>query len=411
MLDILRLVNFAPKQIFAFIANTIKMIKKYLKDYCVGCGLCEAIGKAHCIEDEKGFYHPDTGDEKWLDAVCPSGGEQQGMMEFRKIWGRSKAIYYGWSSDPKVRRIASSGGVITEVSSWLLEKHKVEGVIHTCPNPEDQTKTISCISTNRNELIRRSGSRYAISHPLAILKALDRTKRYAFVGKPCDVATLNNFIKVQPEWKNIIIYTISFFCAGMPSQDAQSKLLEHLGCPKEKLKTLRYRGDGWPGYTTAIEYSDKEYRTDYATSWGKILGRDIMKMCRFCLDGIGETADISCGDAWYLTPDKKPNFSESKGRNVIFARTDLGEATIGSIIADGKIIVEPACVDDLKYIQTYQWDRRATMVDKRAGMKLMGRSFPKYKHSNMIQYGRLVPLRRHLRILGGIVKRVIIDRL
>ncbi|MBP3358357.1 MAG: Coenzyme F420 hydrogenase/dehydrogenase, beta subunit C-terminal domain, partial [Opitutales bacterium] len=85
---------------------------------------------------------------------------------------------------------------------------------------------------------------------------------------------------------------------------------------------------------------------------------------------IGEMADISCGDAWYLTPDKKPDFTEAEGRNVIFARTDIGKNLLDAIIKDGGLQVTPTTVDDLKYIQTYQWDRRATMVDKMLVMRL-----------------------------------------
>ena len=97
-----------------------------------------------------------------------------------------------------------------------------------------------------------------------------------------------------------------------------------MGCDG-KIKSLRYRGDGWPGYATATQYDGKVFKMDYNTSWGQILGRDIMKMCRFCLDGIGEMADISCCDAWYLTNDNKPDFSEADGRNAVFCRSKLGD--------------------------------------------------------------------------------------
>ena len=43
---------------------------------------------------------------------------------------------------------------------------------------------------------------------------------------------------------------MSFFCAGLPSIDAQKKLLEEMGC-NSRVVSLRYRGNGWPGYATA----------------------------------------------------------------------------------------------------------------------------------------------------------------
>ncbi|MDO4557121.1 MAG: coenzyme F420 hydrogenase/dehydrogenase beta subunit N-terminal domain-containing protein, partial [Lachnospiraceae bacterium] len=42
-------------------------------------------------------------------------------MDFSKIWEKKEKIYVEWSTDVKVRKIVSSGGVLTEIASWLLE--------------------------------------------------------------------------------------------------------------------------------------------------------------------------------------------------------------------------------------------------------------------------------------------------
>lgn len=382
-------------------------MKKYLSEYCVGCGLCESCAKASCNVDEKGFMHPQEGDENWLKAVCPSAGRQQKWMDFSDIWGRTRSVYYGWSAEQHTRQMASSGGVITEIASWMLENKIADAVLHICTDPDDPTKTICCESTSREEVTLRSGSRYAISHPLQYISNIDHRKRYVFIGKPCDVAALRNYMEIDTELGKSIILTLSFFCAGLPSTTAQDKLIAHLGCSKDNLVSLRYRGDGWPGYTTAVDRYGRNYQTDYATSWGSILGRDIMKMCRFCLDGIGEAADISCGDAWHLTPEKKPDFRESDGRNVIFARTEKGEKLLDEIVKDGRVCVSPAPVENLKYIQMYQWDRRATMVDKVLAMRLLGRSVPRYNLKNLFLYAKKVSIKRHYAIFKGTVKRIL----
>ena len=218
-------------------------------------------------------------------------------------------------------------------------------------------------------------------------------------------------MKIEPKLQKSIPYTLSFFCAGTPSVKAQQSLLDYVGCSKGTLKSLRYRGDGWPGYTIAIDLAGEKYQTDYNTSWGKILGRDLMKMCRFCLDGLGEAADISCGDAWYLTPDKQPDFSEGDGRNIIFARTETGKNLLNAVVTEGKLITQPAIMDDLKYIQTYQNDRRATMVDKMIALKVMGHSFTKYKFKNIWKYRKAVTLRKHCSVLKGTALRIIKRRI
>ena len=380
---------------------------KKLESYCVGCGLCEAIGKAQCKEDKKGFRYPVSGDESWLNQVCPAGGSQQSRMDFGKIWGRSEAAWYCWSNDEKIRHSASSGGILTETASWLLNKHYVDAVIHVAADPDDPTRTVCCLSHNREELLSHCGSRYAISHPLEILADLDFSERYAFIGKPCDVVALKNYMKVNEEIKKSIPYTLSFFCAGLPSVDAQNSLVDFLGVPKDKLQSLRYRGEGWPGYTIAKDIDGETYQTDYNTSWGKILGRDIMRACRFCLDGIGEAADISCGDAWYLTKDKKPDFTEAEGRNIIFARTKRGKELLGEMIQGNAITVSEAPLDELKFIQRYQMERRATMVDKIFALKLFRKPAPDYKLRNLHKYAGEVSLKKHLSVMKGTAARII----
>lgn len=380
---------------------------KVIHDYCVGCGLCQSLEKAELVEDKKGYMSPVTGDRKWLYDVCPAGGSQCRNMDFEHIWGRTESVYYAWSFDPILRKKASSGGALTEIASYLLESHRVDAVLHTCAANEDPTKTVVCISTTRDELIARSGSRYAISRPLSMIANLDDKKKYAFIGKPCDVTALKNYQRINPDAAQMITITLSFFCAGLPSQDAQVKLIREMGCDG-KIKSLRYRGDGWPGYATATQYDGKVFKMDYNTSWGQILGRDIMKMCRFCLDGIGEMADISCCDAWYLTNDNKPDFSEADGRNAVFCRSKLGEQIIKECSQSGKLVVSdfPDYEDKLQYMQFYQRDRRATMFAKYLAMKLCFKPFPRYR-IKVLKYQKDISLMRRLKILKGTIERVL----
>lgn len=380
---------------------------KAIHDYCVGCGLCQSIGKAELVKDKKGYMSPVAGEQNWLYDVCPAGGSQCRSMDFAHIWGKTESVYYAYSSDPIIRKKASSGGALTEIASYLLESHKVDAILHTCADGEDPTKTVVCVSTSRDELIDRSGSRYAISYPLSTIASLDDKKRYAFIGKPCDVTALKNYQRSSPEIAQMIPIALSFFCAGLPSLNAQEKLIREMGCTG-KIETLRYRGDGWPGYAAAMQYDGKVFKMDYNTSWGKILGRDIMKMCRFCLDGIGEMADIACCDAWYLTNDNKPNFSEAEGRNAVFCRSNLGEQIVKEVSKAGKLVVSDFSdyEDKLKYMQFYQHDRRATMFAKYLAMKMCFKPFPKYT-VKIFKYQKGVSLMRRLRILKGTIGRVV----
>lgn len=380
---------------------------KQISDYCVGCGFCKAKGKAEICTNTKGYYEVASGDIDWLKQVCPSGGKQVERFS-GTIWGRYEALYLGWSEDHQVRKQASSGGVLTELAAYLLEQKIVDGIIHTQADESDPTKTKSHISFTRNELISRCGSRYAISHPLEIIEGLDLSKKYVLIGKPCDVDALTNAFSLYPELREAIVLTMSFFCAGLPSFDAQNKLLRALGCEKEKCRILRYRGDGWPGFTTACDDQGKEYKMDYDSSWGKILGRDLMLMCRFCINGIGETADISCADGWYLSENGKPDFSEHEGRNIIFARTKEGHELIEKASNEGKLHIEkfPDAETVLPKIQFIHESKRQSIIAKKAAMKLFSRPFPKYPNKVMKQYSKTASVVFKLKIFKGTVDRI-----
>ncbi len=180
-----------------------------------------------------------------------------------------------------------------------------------------------------------------------------------------------------------------------------------MGCSEANVKTLNYRGDGWPGYTTAST-EDKEYKMSYMDSWGKILGRDTRKFCRFCLDGIGEMADISCGDYWYL--DKgRPDFSEhSDGRNIIFARTSKGEEILTEIKENILHLEKLNRLDDLFLVQAPQCERKATIFTKILALKLIHKPIPFFNLSDLRGYASYAKVKVHFRYFLGMIKRYLI---
>ena len=233
-------------------------------------------------------------------------------------------------------------------------------------------------------------------------------RRYAFIGKPCDVVALRNYQKINPDNRKVIPILLSFFCMGLPSVQAQEKLLTALDSDMERCMSLTYRGNGWPGYATAVNKDGTSKKIDYDSSWGKILGRDLMPACRFCLDGIGEAADISCGDAWYVSGDGRPDFSEHEGRNIVFARTSEGLNILQEMMDEGNATFEK--VEDLESylstIQKSQFFRRASMSSRIAALRIMRKPYPKYPKELMNSYNKGIPLKEKLRVFLGTCKRI-----
>ena len=384
------------------------MRKSCINEYCTGCGLCEAIGISRLENDSRGFSHPCQADAEELRKICPSGGTYTNAMSGNNVWGSCLEVCIGWSNDPQLRMKASSGGVLTELAAYMLENHYVDEVMHTAVDDTSPTKTVTVFSRTRSELESRCGSRYSISHPLNRIGEIDLEKKYLFIGKPCDVIALRNYCALEPKIKKAIPYMFSFFCAGLPSNDAQKQLLQKMGISLDECKSLRYRGEGWPGYATAVSCTGQVSKMEYRQAWGKTLGRDIMKACRVCLDGIGEMADISCGDAWYMNEDQTPDFSEHEGRNIVFARSKEGVELLKNAINDGVIHTEkiPDYDTYLRKIQRYQYERKATMQVKLRMLRLFGKNPPKYSSKVLQKYSRTIDQRIKRQIALGTIKRI-----
>lgn len=333
---------------------------------CLGCGLCEAVskGKIKMILADNGFYKPsgiETG--KWDDVinkVCPGINVlNKNRAKHFSIWGNVLQVSNAWATDTELRRISSSGGVTSSLAIYLLETHQVDGVLHVGVQEGSHLYNKLYVSRNREDIMRLCGSRYAPANVFSdITNVLDSFGRdtFAFIGKPCDIAALKNFMAVYPQYEGRIKFFLAIFCAGMPSYNATERAIDTFKKNATPL-TLRYRGDGWPGYFT-VTYSDGSFcRMTYNESWGKILGREVGFRCKICADGIGLLADIASGDAWN-TKDGYPDFTEADGRNFCFIRTTSGLRLFEEAEKAGYIVTEKLNVSEVKDMQRPQYMRR-----------------------------------------------------
>lgn len=379
------------------------------KEYCAGCGLCHSAESVQ-YSYKNGFFKPELQEDNFgfCEEVCPAAGNWLKEIDSKKKWGRYINASVTWSSDPQLRFNASSGGTITAISEYLLKKKLVDEIIHTSVSKQSQIKTEYTKSKSIEELRDKTGSRYTVSSPLIeLLQCVSLNKKYAVVGKPCDILALRRYLKAHQELNKNIVYLISFFCAGVPSENANRKLLNQLKTNEQECRHLIYRGEGWPGFATAIDGNGNKHSMSYNDSWGKILGRDINKFCRFCMDGIGEFADISCGDAWYMEQDGTPDFNEHDGRNITFSRTKKGDELLKMCVNDGVLVSETYEIDNLKCIQKYQYERRSQVYSRVLGMKLCGRKTPYYSLKTLRKFTHDLNEIQILKGIAGTIKRVV----
>lgn len=388
---------------------------KVFSEYCTGCGLCHSVLDVSFVKDDKGFLVPQLSDKEdgFCRKVCPASGNALNNYQDGSIWGTRHSSFLGWSTNNTIRNDSSSGGVITSICIYLLENHYVDGIIQTQKSNLDLRKTVTVVSRTKEDVLKCMGSRYTASSPLQNLDRLMKDdETYAFVGKPCDVSALRIYInEIEPKLQNKIKYLLSFFCAGQPSIDANNKLIRALGGDDLKdCLDLQYRGNGWPGLAILTKKEGSQQTIDYETSWMKILGRDVRKCCRFCSDGTGELADISCGDAWYIGANGKPDFTEHPGRNVVFARTEIGDNLLKNACRDKRLVLENFEPEKefLHKMQPYHYTRKASLLTYKWALKLCGRSFPAYDNEKLINFARGFSFKQKILRFGGTIQRVLI---
>lgn len=391
---------------------------QYFKSFCTGCGLCHSIVGTEIRYTEKGFLVPKSIriiDTEFMNKICmASGAFWKNNNDEYKVWGKlERKPFYAYSNNPVLRKKASSGGVVSEIAIYLIKNDLVDGIIESKASFESQIKTQVVVNNSVEEILECCGSRYTTSSPLLDIKSLlKKGKRYAFIGKPCDVIAVRNWKSIDADIDYQIPYLISFLCAGVPSKQAEYKLLNALNTSEQDCTDLVYRGNGWPGFTISRSRHGETGRLLYADSWGKILGRDVAYPCRFCYDGIGEAADIACGDGWYIK-DGKPDFCEHEGRNIVFVRTKIGNEIIDGMTKTGTItcVLTDNPFQDLIQIQNYQYIRRITMREKLLALRLFKRPIPAYSKIMMKRLGNEASFRTRMRILIGTLKRLYDNRI
>jgi coenzyme F420 hydrogenase subunit beta len=329
-------------------------------------------------------------------------------------WGPVLAAWQGHAADDEIRYRGSSGGAVTALALFALQSGQVQGVAHIAARTDDPRLNEAVISHDRAGLLRGAGSRYAQASPTEALGAIAAGDvPVAFVGKPCDVASVAKAAGADAGLAAKLPLTIAIFCAGAPNLNATEKLLDRLKVPKgARLTDLRYRGAGWPGLMQArwvnedgVEVTSKGI--PYGEGWGGILQSERRWRCRICTDHTGAFADISVGDPWH-TP---PAGHEDAGRSLIVARTARGLALVEAAIAAGVLVAAPEGRDAIAKAQPglaatlgAVWGRRLVM--RGAGMPVPAdRGLPLWKH------WLALPVRAKVSSVAGTVRRIVKTRL
>lgn len=384
---------------------------------CLGCGACISAcpeGALTLVDVRAEGLRPLADPNKCARCgqcikVCPGvevespGSDGPVIEELQQAWGTVLEVWEGFATDSEVRFRGSSGGVVTALSLYCLEKRQMEGVLHIGPRVGAPLTNEAVVSHSRDELLSRSGSRYAPAAPCIALDQLSTDARpHVFVGKPCDVAALRKFQALQYGRSNQVALAISIFCAGTPSTEGTERVLEVLGVEPDQVEQFRYRGCGWPGRTVATTKTSGEAgpSLSYEESWGTTLCKHTPFRCRLCPDPTGELADISCGDPWYR--EIEPG---DPGRSLVLVRTPVGRDILHGAMEAGYVQLEWTEPSTLPRSQQAVLRKRQHLWGRLMALRLFRAPVPRYRGFSLFSNWRNLSIRDKIRSVLGTVRR------
>ena len=291
-------------------------------DKCAGCMACIDIcpKNAISIQEKLKSYNAIIDENLCIECNrCHVICQENHPAEFQKsiMW------YQGWAEESEIRMMGSSGGLASALSKRFIRDG---GIVWSCVFENgvfgfEQAQTI-------DELVKFSGSKYVKSNPVGAYKAIRQSliaeNKVLFIGLPCQVSSLKNFVGAKLATK---LYTVDLICHGSPSPQVLEIFLEQYGYKLSELKDIRFRKKNhFQLYNS--DYGAKEYKSiapngvtdQYLISF--LNGICYTENCYSCNYARTErVSDITIGDSW---GSELSEVEQKKGISLILCQTKKG---------------------------------------------------------------------------------------
>lgn len=308
---------------------TSQSLKKIVDGgFCVGCGACAYQNKSKMNLNDYGEYKPDISIDKPIndsssydsDAVCPFlrpdlnedviGKEHFGDHAVHDTHiGYNISSYAAYAKQDDFREGGTSGGMGTWIGVELLRRGLIDGVIHAkTADPNDEGGAFFKYDISRSDVAIKEGAKTRY-HVLEISKVMAEVReqpgRYLFIGVPCFCKAVRRLQKIDPVINQRIAFVVSLVCGHYKSVNWTRSLAWGAGVHPNELSAFQYR-------TKAPDIPARAYVFRATDRFGKITQKDssevvggkfnsgamMLNACNYCDDVVGETADLTIGDAW-----------------------------------------------------------------------------------------------------------------
>ena len=293
-------------------------MKKFVceENLCTGCRACmdKCAKNAISIKDNLDFFNAVIDENKCVDCgachkVCPNNSPVE--LKEQLSW------HQGWADSSEERKKSSSGGFATVLSKSFIQNG---GIVCSCAFAEGDFIFKAVETEEEAECFR--GSKYVKSNPEGIYKKvkvfLQSQKRVLFIGLPCQVAAIKNFVGEQNQ-KNL--YTVDLICHGTPSVKILEKYLAQYNIKLGEVKNISFRTkNSFMLKKNEKPIIDSRIQDTYTMTFLSSLNyTENCYSCKYATDR--RVGDITIGDSWgsELTEEIE------KGISLVMCQTEKGE--------------------------------------------------------------------------------------
>ena len=292
-------------------------------DKCTGCSACANICPVGAIEMKPakiGHIFPAISDSciecNRCVKVCP-------VNKPLKLQSPNKTLAF-WMKDDEEHRTSTSGGAAACFTNYVLDKG---GVVYGCASlPHGIIEHIRI--DKKEDAYKLKGSKYVHSHINNAFKLIKRDlkeeKMVLFIGLPCQVAGLKNYIGHDEEK----LFSIDLICHGVPSQQVLFEYIESLGINRDKVSVVAFReAKGY--YLTILSsgrslYHQHECKDLYYMAFNdNLCFRDSCFTCRYSAPE--RVGDLTIGDFWGLGRSKPFDYQTRGNVSVVLVNNNKGQ--------------------------------------------------------------------------------------
>jgi coenzyme F420 hydrogenase subunit beta len=343
---------------------------------CNRCGTCVGLseGKIRFSDRTKKFIpivskDLDEAKNKELLKFC-SGNAFNFPEQNERIYGSEghhniftgayRNIYIGNTTDEEIRRNGASGGILSAVLTWLLEKGRIDGAVVAGMSDAEPWLTRPFIATSKKEILQAAQSKYIITTTNEILPEIRSFEgKLAYVGLPGQVQSIRLLQEQNhPSVKNIEYVFGPFYGNTLHFSSVKSFLRSYGEKDYRNIKKLYFRYGEWPG-NMRVELNSGRILELAKFHANYLIPFHIVKNSLLCTDLSNEFTDISGGDAWAPVYEER-----GKGFSMVLARSQKGQEIIDAMLGEGLLSLDPIDENTAITMHSHGYDlkKRGTFI-------------------------------------------------